>query len=289
MALHGIRITALCILAVLFIFFPYFPGEYDHLAVMISAIVQIAGFISLLLVPIGILWLIYEIIDRKKVKNGPGKSTGFSIAALVVLSLIIIVSSFVAFGGIGSFRGSLILGISLPIIFVYITVSIIIPRIRRMKSSDIQKLSFIPFYMIIIPVIVVILRCAFIVPAVNYSTSQAIEQSAVLIQDLEEYYLKNGQYPVSLQGLWKDYYPDVIGIEKYYYEPGGRAYSLFFEQLPPDLFAREIVMYNKLDEHIIRSHPSFIFSLTPEEFERYRGYFAEFDLPEQHWKYFLFD
>ncbi len=289
MARHVIGIFTICILAIFFIFLPYFPGEYDHLTVMLSGIVQIAGFISLLLVPIGFLWLIYERIQRKKVKDGLRKSGSFAIAALVSLALIIVVSLFVAIGGIGSFRGSLTLGISIPVIFVYITVKTIIPRIRKMRNPDALKPSIIPYYMLIIPVAVVILRCAFIVPAVDYSTSHAIDQSAVMIQDLEAYYSENGQYPVSLQGLWKDYSPNVMGIERYYYEPNGKAYNLFFEQLSSDLFAREIVMYNRLDEHVIRSHPSFIFRLTPEEFETYRGYFAEFDLPEQHWKYFLFD
>lgn len=285
---HVISIIVICILAILFIFLPYFPGGYDHLAVMISGIIQIASFISLLLVPIGVLWLIYERVQRKKVKDGSRKSGSFAITALVVLTLMVIVSSFVAIGGIGSFSGSLALGISIPVIFVYITVKTIIPQIRKMSNPDLKP-SIIPYYMVIIPVVVVFFRFALIVPAVDYSTNHAIEQSMVMIQDLEEYYSENGQYPVSLQGLWKDYHPNVMGIEKYYYEPNGKAYNLFFEQLSSDLFAREIVMYNKLDEHIIRSHPSFIFRLTPEEFERYRGYFAEFDLPKQHWKYFLFD
>jgi hypothetical protein len=289
MVLHGIRITVICILAILFIFLPYFPGDYDHLAVMISGIVQIAGFTSLPLAPIGLLWLRHEIVQRKKAQNGAGKSVRFAIGAMVVLSLTVIISSFAAIGGIGSFRGSMALGISLPIFFVYITVTAIIPGIRKMKSVPAQKLSFIPLYLVIIPIVVVGLRCALIAPAVNYSTNQAIEHSFELIQDLEEYYSENGQYPVSFQGLWKDYYPNVRGIEKYVYEPNGEAYNLFFEQFPSDLFAREIVMYNKLDEHIIRSHPSFIFRLTPEEFARYRGYFAELQLPQQHWKYYLFD
>ncbi|WP_312699288.1 hypothetical protein [Sedimentibacter sp.] len=289
MVLHVISIIVICILAILFTFLPYFPGGYDHLAVMISGIIQIASFISLLLVPVGVLWLIYERVQRKKVNDGSRKSGSFAIAALVILTLIVIVSSFVAIGGIGSFRGSLALGISLPIIFVYITVKTIIPRIRKMRNPDDLKPSIIPYYMVIIPLAVVISRCALIVPALDYSTNYAIEQSSVVIQDLEEYYSVYGQYPVSLQGLWKDYDTNVMGIEKYYYEPNGKAYNLFFEQFSSDLFAREIVMYNKLDEHIIRSHPSFVFSLTPEEFESYMGYFAEFDLPKPHWKYFLFD
>ncbi len=289
MALHVISIIVICILAILFTFLPYFPGGYDHLAVMISGIIQITSFISLLLVPIGVLWLIYEKVQRKKVKDGSKKSGSFAIAALVVLTLIVIVSSFAAIGGIGNFRGSLTLGISIPAIFVYITVKTIIPQIKKMRNPNALKPSIIPYYMVIIPLAVVIFRSTLIVPAVDYSTNYAIEQSSVVIQDLEEYYSEYGQYPVSLQGLWKDYDTNVMGIEKYYYEPNGKAYNLFFEQLSSDLFAREIVMYNKLDEHIIRSHPSFIFSLTPEEFESYRGYFVELDLPKPHWKYFLFD
>jgi len=289
MALQIIKILVICILFILFIFLPYFPGGYDHLAVMLSAIIQIASFISLLLVPVGVLWLIYERVQRKKVNDGSRKSDRFAIAALVILTLLVIVSSFVAIGGIGSFRGSLTLGISLPVIFVFITVKTIIPRIRKMRSPGDLKPSIIPYYMVIIPLVVVTSRCALIVTVHDYSTNYAIEQSSVVIQDLEKYYSEYGQYPVSLQGLWKDYDTNVMGIEKYYYEPNGKAYNLFFEQLSYDLFAREIVMYNKLDEHIIRSHPSFIFRLTPEEFERYRGYFAEYDLPKPHWKYFLFD
>mgnify|MGYP000859802162 CR=1 FL=1 len=289
MVQHFVCIIFVCILAILFIFLPYFPGGYDHLAVMISSIIQIASFISLLLVPVGILWFIYERVQRKKGKNGSRKCVSFAITGQIVLSLIVIVCSLAAIGGIGNFRGSLMLGVFLPIIFVCYTNSLIIPRIKQMKNSDTHRQSFIPLYMIIIPIVVVIFRVTLISPAINYSTNYAIEQSAPLIQDLEEYYSKTGQYPVSLQGLWKDYSPNVMGIERYYYEPNGEAYNLFFEQFSSDFSAREIVMYNKFDEHIIRSHPSFIFTLPPEEFERYRGYFAEFDLPKPHWKYFLFD
>lgn len=229
MALQIIKILVICILFIIFIFLPYFPGGYDHMAVMLSSIIQIASFISLLLVPVGVLWLIYERVQRKKVNDGSGKSCRFAIAALVILTLIVTVSSFVAIGGIGSFRGSLALGISLPVIFVYITVKAIIPRIRKMRNPDELKPSIIPYYMVIIPTVVVISRCALIVPALDYSTNYAIEQSSAVIQDLEEYYSEYGKYPVSLQGLWKDYDTNVMGIEKYYYEPNGKAYNLYFE------------------------------------------------------------
>lgn len=289
MKLHFIRITLICLLIIFLIFIPFLPGAYDNLAVMISSELQYVSFVCLLLVPIGIMWLIYELFRRKINRKGASKNVYFAKAALLVLSISAIVAAIVAFGGIGSFRGSAIFGISLLIGYIYIVFSIIIPRLRKMKYADDLKVNPIIFYLIIIPLVVVIFRTAFIIPATEYSRTHAIEQSEEIIQDLEAYYAKNNQYPVSLQGLWKDYDTDVIGIEKYYYEPNGNAYNLFFEQFTYDLFAREIVMYNKLDEHIIRSHPSFIFSLNQEDFARYRGYFSEKSLPQQHWKYFWFD
>lgn len=279
---HGISIVAVCLLAILLTFLPYFPGEYDHLAMMLSAVVQIAGFVSLPLVPIGVSWLLYERARRKKGETTPSKSARFAIAALVALCLVVIASSVSAWDGIGSFRGSLTLGIALPAVFAYIVFLKIIARIRRTKDSAAQRIRFVPLYLAIVPAVVIAVRCACIAPAESYSINRAIGRSAALIRDLEAYYAEHGRYPGSLQGLWKDYQTGCMGVERFVYEPSGEAYHLFFEQFSPDLTAREIVMYNKLDEHVIRSHPSFVSRVSPEEFEAYRGYFAEFDLPQPH-------
>lgn len=150
----------------------------------------------------------------------------------MVLSITAVVAVFVAFGGIGSFRGSAILGISILIGYSYTVFSIIVPRLRKMKHADGIQINPVILYLIIIPLVVVIFRNTFIIPAAEYSRNRAIEQSQSIIQDLEAYYAKYGQYPVSLQGVWKDYNPGVIGIERYY---------------------------------------------------------SENDLPQQHWKYYLFD
>lgn len=285
----ALRILAVCALILILLFLPYCPGEYDHLAVMVSSIIQVAAFVSAPLVPVGLLWFLHDRARRKKEQSGPGKTAGLAVAALVASGVAVGGASFAALGGIGSFRGSLLMGILLPVIFVCVTVFVVIPRIRKLKRFDGPKPAFAPCYLVLIPLIVLLIRGVFIGPAVQYSTDRAIAQCAVLIEDLEGYYAEHGRYPISLQGLWKDYSPGVMGIEKFYYEPGEKSYNLFFEQLPADLFAREIVLYNPQDEHVIRSHPSFIFSLAAEEFERYRGYFAAYDLSQRHWKSFLFD
>ena len=66
MLLHFIRIIVIAILILLLIFLPYLPGDYDASSVTLSGMAQLFGFSSLLFVPIGISWLIYEIIKQKK-------------------------------------------------------------------------------------------------------------------------------------------------------------------------------------------------------------------------------
>ena len=67
----------------------------------------------------------------------------------------------------------------------------------------------------------------------------------------------------SLLALWPDYKPSVIGIKQYHYEPNGEAYNVYFEQLSNRFGTREIVMYNKLDQHAFASHAAHILETSP--------------------------
>jgi hypothetical protein len=51
MALHLVRIGAIIILIIACTFLPFLPGEYDGLAVTLSAMSQMFGVAGLLLVP----------------------------------------------------------------------------------------------------------------------------------------------------------------------------------------------------------------------------------------------
>lgn len=287
--LHFVRILAASGLAVLGMFLPFMPGSYDSLAVIVSGMAQLLGFAALPLVPLGIWWWAYERMKRNKDENRSRAGRRFGVAALTILSFAVVGASFAAWGGIGSYRGSAVLALGLLSGYLCILVTGLVPRVWKAIRTEDRKPSAIPLYLILIPLIVAIVRSAFLTPAIEYGRDRAIERSGALIRDLEAYYAQNGHYPVSLQGVWKDYYPGVIGIEKYYYEPNGEAYNLYFESIAADFTVREFVMYNKRDEHIIRSHPSFLFSLSPAQFAGYRGYFADRELPQPHWKSFLFD
>jgi hypothetical protein len=91
--------------------------------------------------------------------------------------------------------------------------------------------------------------------------------------------------------LHKDYKPSVVGIEQFYYAPNREAYNLFFEQptFVTDFGIREIVMYNKLNEHVMVSHAAWILAGAPEDLEARQGWHISHDASIPHWKLFWFD
>lgn len=278
--------VALILLVVACMFYPFLPGNYDDLAVTLSFMAQLLGIAGLLLVPVGLLWLIYEIRKRaQKQKEQPGTDKGyyFAIISMVAASLVAFIVLLPAFFNTGYSFGMIVL--SLWIVAFLRTVS----RIRRMKGAKIGNFNPAPLYLMAVPLAVFLFRWALIEPATEFSRNYAIQHSAQLIHDIEAYYDANGQYPISLASVWKDYKPSVIGIEQFYYESSGDSYNVFFEQFTFQLDTREFVVYNKFDEQEITSHDSWILVLTPEELNTARGYYAVHDASSPHWKYFWFD
>lgn len=108
----------------------------------------------------------------------------------------------------------------------------------------------------------------------EFSRNHAIANSNEFVSHIERYRAQYGHYPVSLAAMWKDYYPDVVGIERFHYAPYGESYNLFFEQ-PKLLFdnfgTREWVVYNPSNEHRMFSHTACFLLLTPEELEEVRA------------------
>lgn len=66
MILHIVRIVGLIPLIVLCTFYPFLPGEYDSLAMSLSAMAQTLGLAGLLGVPVGIAWPIFELQKRAR-------------------------------------------------------------------------------------------------------------------------------------------------------------------------------------------------------------------------------
>ena len=280
---HFIRIIIISSLILILIFIPYMPGEYDAAAITLSTMAQLLGFSGLLFVPIGIAWLIYEIIKQRKMKNETSNKTyAFAIAALIVSGLVVLITAFGAFINHNP-------GLAIITLLVYaLIISKIISKLKQIKSAG-NGFNLTPFYLICIPVLVIAIRSMFIIPATEFSRNYAIKQSENYIADIEAYYKRNGHYPTTLLSLWSDYDPGIKGINRFHYELNGNAYNICFEQFSNEPGIREIVMYNKLGEHEMTSHDMDLLQLSREEQNIQRGYNSVHNLTQKNWKYFWFD
>jgi hypothetical protein len=264
-----------------------FPGSYDSFAVPLSVMAQSVGIAGMLLVPIGIWWLTYEL--RKVARRKRGLETKlrgyyFALVAVIIASIVAIVVSLGAFIG-----GSVSLGILLFGLWLYI-VSKLVSRLKSLKKAEAESFNPAPLYLAFIPGLVLIFQIALSVPATEFSRNYAIAQSVELINEIERHHEVHGRYPDFLLAVNKDYHPYVVGIDQFHYAPYRGAYNLFFEQ-PTFLFnfgIREFVMYNKLDEHLMMSHAAWILK-GPNGLEARQGWNTVHDAPSPHWKYFWFD
>lgn len=258
------------------IFLPFMAGDYDSFSVTLSAILQLAVITSLLLVPVGIIWLIYE-------RGRSRRSYQFAGISIVISAIIILAAALGAF-----ISHAVSMAFVILIAGVYIIGQLLAGR-RRMKRTPEKRRVFLPVYLIAIPLTVMCFRWFLLEDAVAFSRNRVIQQSEVLIHDIETYHEKNGHYPSSLLSIWEDYKPGVKCIRRYQYELNGSAYNLFFEQFSNHLTIKEIVMYNKLNEQEMTSHNQDLLLLSPAALNVQRGYFTSKQLPQPHWKYFWFD
>jgi len=289
MVRHAVRIAAIVFLTALIMVYPFLPGQYDVLAFPLSTIVQLLGTVGLLLVPLGALWLVYELRKRvRRNRNLPitNREYYFAVISLIAAALLFILISLFASFGIG-----ISFGVLTFILWLY-AISRLIPVLKLMKKGETENINPTPFYLIFVPLIILLFQLTLAAPLTEFSRNRAIANSNEFISDIEAYHDEYGHYPVSLVAMWKDYYPDVVGVEKYHYLPYGQSYNLFFEQprfLLDNIGTREWVVYNPDDEQRMYSHTAWFLLLTPEELDRSQGWYDVHDAGSPHWKHFWFD
>lgn len=288
MIFHIVRIVGLIALLLLCAFYPLLPGEYDRLAMSLSVMAQTLALAALLIVPVGIAWLIFELQNRaRRKRNLAVKARGyhFALASLMMASIVATAALLGAF-----MSSSLSFGVLTLTALCYMG-SRLIPKLKLLKKAEAENFNPAPLYLVFIPVIVLVFQLTLAPRATSFSRNHAIAQSAELIGDIEAYYATYGHYPNSLLALHKDYKPSVVGIEQFHYAPNGQAYNLFFEQptFLSDFGVREIVMYNRLDEHVMVSHAAWILAGAPEQLEARQGWHSSRDASSPHWKLFRFD
>lgn len=270
---HLTLLVTLTILLALGIVYPFLPGEYDRLALPISIMIQVFGITGLTLIPLGILWLIM-----------PKFRFVFAVTVLVVISFITLINSLFATLSVGKSFGILTL-----LLWIFI-ILFLIPKVKSLKAPAQKKAGWLPVYLIYLPGFALLFQLTFPKHLTPLSRNRAIENAAPFIDDIEKYHAKHGHYPLALQAQNKDYAPDVVGTEKYFYAPHKNGYNLSFEQprfLLDDFGAREWVVYNPLDENSTYSHTAWL--LTSEQPEFGQGWYTSGNTKYEHWKYFLFD
>ncbi|MCC6697839.1 MAG: hypothetical protein IT365_19590 [Candidatus Hydrogenedentes bacterium] len=271
------------------IVYPFLPGDYDAAAVPLSTSVQLYGAAELALVPMGITWLAYEVrahLRRKRDRQSTRSAYYFAVASLITASVV--ASAVTLLVGFGISKAMGLFGFTLWFYAVYR----VLPRLKSLRRTEAARINPAPLYLIILPPAVLLVGLALAAPLTEFSRNRAIANSGEFIRDIEAFHDKHGEYPVSLSAMWKDYYPDVIGVERFQYSRFGDSYNVFFEQ-PRFLFdnigTREWVVYNPNDEHRMFSHTAGFLLLTPEDLDRSQGWYAVHDAGVPHWKYFWFD
>jgi hypothetical protein len=277
-------------------FYPFLPGRYDRLAVTLSLMAQLLGLAGLLLVPIGAAWLIHELVKRRAHRPGmpefDARSDKGIYFAMVALVVSFVVAVFVALGA--ATQTGLSLGAFVLILWVCMARQWL-RRLCRSPSGTIRGFNYTPLYLILVPSILSIVRLAFLERAVEFSRNRAIAGSAEFISAIEVYHDRYGRYPLSLASSLSDYDPPVIGVERYHYEPSGRAYNVFFEQFTFPIGMREYVMYNPLDEHSLMVHDQDLLEATQAQIDAERNYHVSHHAhnvrspASPHWKVFWFD
>jgi hypothetical protein len=264
--LYSVLAAALLVVAMLQ---PFLPGRYDPLAEPLAALAAVCVFGGLLLAPIGALWLI---------RPGPGVAR----TALVVATAVVAVASIIA-----AAAGS----ISAGAIACVAWLACLGPLWRRAGALDAHawRRRALPSALIAVPLVAVAARVAMVPIVAAVARDRAIANAAGILDDIERFRQRTGGYPIAIQSLVPDYHPDVVGIERYRYEPSGESFNLYFEMPSTDLATSLIVMYNPRGEQDFSSHAVDLLQLSPEEVRRRRGYFASERLPQPGWTMFLFD
>lgn len=258
----------LCLVMVL----PYLPGRFDASAATFSFVVQVASYVSLLMVPVGLAWMI-----------SPRRSRLWHRLTLVLAGLVAFVITITAVS-----VNELAIGVMLGVCDI-----ILLRTLYRRSRAELDlvghKRSPIPWFLVCVPLILVTFRAILLPSAASWSRDRAIQYSVTLIQEIESFRQRRGHYPVSLQSLNRDVPTGVVGIERFHYEPNGEAYNLFFVRPHIELDAKEVVLFNPRDEHRFTSHELDILQYDGEQLDLRRGDRRRTRLAHPHWISILFD
>jgi hypothetical protein len=278
-------LTAGALAVVVLVALPYLPGNYDALAVPLSAMMQLFGLTGLILVGFGLLWCLLRQLPGRRSHAQPASKVEyrFASAAVITATVVLAPSALLATSHAGP-----ILGLLLALIFVT-SAGWLLRRIRNSHIAPSEISRWGPRYLILIPLTATAARFLLVPAMGETSRARAMDNAGSLIAAIEQYQQQHGRYPVSLASLNTDFRPALMGVRRYVYEPTEVTYNLFFEHLAHAFDTREIIMYNPRGAHQMTSHDADLLEYSGSDLELRRGYYAIMDAARPNWKRFLFD
>jgi hypothetical protein len=288
--INWIKLTIINLLLVLLIISPFLPGPPNKLVIGLSVFGQSAGFFGLLLVPVGLIWAIIEIRKPGKIYNESQdwKLTWImSIIAIVIITAIYFLLLTLVFVTSGLLTGFLVM---IAGIFGFIRA---IRSIKKLRNNPGRKLNPVPFYLFTIPLVALVANNFLVGPASDYSRNYAIKKCGALIESIEEYKNKEGQYPEFIQDLEARYIkkipsPSIMGILNFRYNKINDQYSISFSQWLDFGSLEEIVLYDKSD---LKNNLKGVFAKYDYGLDlcRVKGAFAIHNTMYENWQYYLCD
>ena len=191
---HFIQMIVAILAVVVCMIYPFLPGPYDVLAVPLSTMLQLFGAAGLLLVPVGILWLVFELRKQaRRKRNLPAIDRGyfFATSSLISASVLAILVSLL----------SLNISIAMAVLALalwFFAVSRSLSKLNSLKTAEVEGINPAPMYLIVIPLAMLLFQVMFAARLTEFSRNLAIANSSEFIRDIETYREKYGYYPVSL-------------------------------------------------------------------------------------------
>ncbi|MEJ7738153.1 MAG: hypothetical protein WKF97_12060 [Chitinophagaceae bacterium] len=285
--INWIKLTGINVLFILIILLPFLPGPSNNLVIALSIFGQSAGFFGLLLAPVGMIWILAEARERNREAPDWRTSYYLAISTLVIITaicLILVIAAFVNFGIIAGLPGLI------PIAF---GLQRAVRELKKLRDNAQRRWNSIPFYLLTIPLIAFVSRVYLVAPLSDYSRDFAIQRSQRLITSIEDYKIKEGQYPESIKDLEARHLktissPFIMGIRPFRYNKINDHYSISFSQWLELGSLEEIVLYDKND---IRNNLEGPYAIYDYKFDlcRVQGASASHDTGYDHWRYYLVD
>lgn len=239
---------------------PYLQGSYNRVAIVLSSVIQILGFIGLVFVPVGIIGLA---VHKVKGPNNRIKSN-LAVIALVFGALIyILINTYLVLNG--DYKAAT-LTFLLGVFVAYKVIGILLYK----RNTILYPRLFV--YLIAIPLLAFFGRKVLAMELAENSRNKTIAQASLWITEIEQFKNINGNYPTSLTELNAALpQPGFMGINNFSYENTNGSYNLSFVQWVDMGAIQEIVVYSNSDTYNMRGH------------------FASYNANEPHWKYFWLD